>query len=75
MARLNSVADPLSIEGAGDSGKESVEEAAGPVKIQRSLTRERLVKVIDVRREKEWASRDERRERMCRRESVAKVSS
>ena len=73
--RRKSLWEPFRTEGAGESGRESMDEDAGPVKIHRSLTREGLVREIEARREKELASRDDRRERMWRRESVAIVSS
>lgn len=62
-------------EGGGESSIWSIGDAAGPVKIHRSLTRERLVREIDVRREKECASSEARRVRMWLSESVANVSS
>jgi hypothetical protein len=68
----------LRIDGAGESGNEilSDDDGGGPVNIQRSFTRERLlVSEIDVKREKECVSKEERRERICCSESVANVSS
>jgi len=43
------------MDGTGESGskRSSVEVAAGPVKIQRSFTRERFVREMEVRRENE----------------------
>jgi hypothetical protein len=74
-ARRNSAA-AVRIDGAGEPRMEasSVEEG-GPVKIQRSLTRERLVRQMEVRRANECVSRAVKRPSMCLRESVAKVSS
>ena len=64
-------------EEPGDSAKEDsrLSGGVGLVKIQRSFTRDRFDNDREARREKEWASREERRVRIWRRESFANVSS
>ena len=75
--RLSAVWDELNSEGEEEEldNASSEEDVSGPVKIHRSLTRDLLDNDIDAWRVKECVSKDERRDRICRRESVANVSS